>query len=67
LSGALDTFPLIDIPPGVYPGTDKVPVQVAWLDLAWVAGGTMVVCLAATILPARKALALQPVDGLRYG
>ena len=64
---ALETFPLIEIPPGVYPGTDKVPVQVAWRDVLWVTGGTMTVSLAATVFPALKALKLQPVDGLRYG
>ena len=67
VSYVLDTFPLIEIPPGVYPGTDRVPVLVAWQDLLWVVGGTMTVCLGATIFPARKAVALHPAEGLRYG
>jgi lipoprotein-releasing system permease protein len=63
----LDTFPVFAIPPGVYPGSDRVPVRVDWLDLAWVVGATLAICLGATLFPARKATALRPVDGLRYG
>jgi lipoprotein-releasing system permease protein len=65
--GVLDSFPLLDIPPGVYPGSDKIPVLVAWLDVLWIVGGTMAVCLVATIFPARKAGLLLPAEGLRYG
>lgn len=63
----LDTFPIFSIPPGVYPGSDRVPVQVAAGDLAWVVLATLVACVVATVFPARKATALKPVDGLRYG
>ncbi len=62
---ALDTFPLFTIPPGVYPGSDRVPVLVNWMDLLLVVGATMAACLAATYIPARKAAALHPADGLR--
>jgi lipoprotein-releasing system permease protein len=64
---ALDTFPLFEIPPGVYPGSDRVPVRVDPLDLAWVVGATLLICIGATIYPARKATAVRPVDGLRFG
>jgi len=63
----LDTFPLFEIPPGVYPGSDRVPVLVDGMDLAWVVGATLLICLVATIFPARKATALKPVEGLRFG
>jgi lipoprotein-releasing system permease protein len=63
----LDTFPLIDIPPGVYPGSDRIPVRVAWQDLLTVIGGTMAVSLTATLYPSRKAMRMPPVNGLRYG
>jgi len=62
----LGTFPVIDIPHGVYPGSDRVPVLVAWSDVLWVIGGTMAVCLGAAIYPAQKAMALPPAEGLRY-
>jgi ABC-type lipoprotein release transport system permease subunit len=63
----LSTFPVFEIPPGVYPGSDRVPVRVAALDLALVVGATFAICLGATLFPARKANALRPVDGLRRG
>jgi lipoprotein-releasing system permease protein len=63
----LDAFPLIEIPPGVYPGSDRIPVRVAWEDLLLVAGGTLAVSLGATLYPSRKAMRLAPVNGLRYG
>lgn len=63
----LDTFPVFEIPPGVYPGSDRVPVRIALTDLAWVVGTTFAICLVATLFPARKATALKPVEGLRYG
>jgi lipoprotein-releasing system permease protein len=63
----LDTFPVFAIPPGVYPGSDRVPVRVAALDLMWVVLATFATCLAATLFPARKAMALRPVEGLRAG
>ena len=63
----LDAFPLIEIPPGVYPGSDRIPVRVAWQDLLLIVGGTMAVSLTATLYPSRKAMRLPPVNGLRYG
>ena len=62
---ALDTFPIFEIPPGVYPGSDRVPVLVSGLDLALVVGATMLACGVATLFPARKALSIHPVEGLR--
>lgn len=61
----LDAFPVFEIPAGVYPGSDRVPVQVAPFDLLWVGLATMVTCLVATVFPARKAMAIQPASGLR--
>jgi lipoprotein-releasing system permease protein len=66
LCWSLATFPLIEIPPGVYPGSDRIPVQVAWQDLVWVISGTMAVSLCATLYPSWKAMRLPPVSGLRY-
>lgn len=65
--GVLEAFPVFEIPPGVYPGSDRVPVSVAPLDVALVAGATLVVCLAATLFPARKGMALKVAEGLRNG
>ena len=64
-SWALDTFDIFTIPPGVYPGSDRVPVRVEWLDVAMVAGAAIVISLITTYIPARKAASILPVDGLR--
>jgi lipoprotein-releasing system permease protein len=61
----LAAFPIIRIPAGVYPGSDRVPVLVSMTDVAIIVVGSMAVCLAATQFPTRKAVALKPVDGLR--
>jgi lipoprotein-releasing system permease protein len=61
----LSAFPLIHIPAGVYPGSDRVPVLVSLSDVGLIIVGSMGVCLAATQFPTRKAVALKPVDGLR--
>ncbi|MCH8844082.1 MAG: ABC transporter permease [SAR324 cluster bacterium] len=63
---ALDTFQLIEIPPGVYPGSDRIPVLVSLRDMMMVIGGTMVVSLLATVYPAHKAMRFPLVQGLRY-
>ncbi|MBI3994254.1 MAG: ABC transporter permease [Candidatus Lambdaproteobacteria bacterium] len=63
---ALATFPVIDIPPGVYPGSDTLPVAVSPWDVALVVGGSLLVCVAATAFPARKAMRMPPVQGLRF-
>jgi lipoprotein-releasing system permease protein len=63
----LDAFPLIEIPAGVYPGSDRIPVRVEWPDLVAVVLGTMAVSFAATLYPARKASKLTPVEGFRIG
>ncbi|MDH4120996.1 MAG: ABC transporter permease [Deltaproteobacteria bacterium] len=61
----LDTFPLVSIPAGVYPGSDRIPVLVDWRDIVVVAVATLGVSMTATWYPANKAMALKPVDGLR--
>ncbi|MEE8395988.1 MAG: ABC transporter permease [bacterium] len=61
----LDHFPLVEIPPGVYPGTDRIPVLVSPADVALVVVCSLAVCCVAVLFPAWKAGALAPVDGLR--
>jgi lipoprotein-releasing system permease protein len=61
----LDTFPVFEIPPGVYPGSDRVPVLVSKVDVGIIGVATFFTCLAATLFPAIKASNLHPVAGLR--
>ena len=61
----LDTFPVFEIPPGVYPGSDRVPVLVSKTDIAIIGVATFFTCLLATLFPAFKAASLHPIAGLR--
>ena len=45
---------------------DKLPVKISYIELGYTTGVTMVICLLATIYPAYRAAALEPVEGLRW-
>jgi lipoprotein-releasing system permease protein len=45
---------------------DHVGVEFRWLDIVAVILAALVVCLASTIIPARRGAKLNPVEGLRY-
>jgi len=45
---------------------DRLPAIIRWDYLALIVGSSMLVCLLASIVPARRAAKLQPVDALRY-
>jgi lipoprotein-releasing system permease protein len=45
---------------------DRLTVSVNPWEVALVAGLTMVICFAATLVPALSAAGLRPVEGLRY-
>ena len=45
---------------------DRLPIEVAWLEVLLVAGITMAISIVSTIVPAQAAASLRPVDGLRY-
>ncbi|MGE0867941.1 MAG: ABC transporter permease [Kofleriaceae bacterium] len=51
--------------PGVYQ-IDRLPISVNPLEVVLVAGVAMAISVLATIVPARTASALHPVEGLRY-
>jgi len=60
------TFEIIDIPPGVYPGGNKIPVLIDWFDVALATLSSFTICILVTLYPASKASRLNPVDPLRY-
>lgn len=66
LCWVLMTFDIIDIPPGVYPGGNRVPVLINWTDIGIIALSSFAICFLVTIYPATKAARLNPVDSLRY-
>ena len=63
---ALMTFEIIDIPPGVYPGGNRIPVLIDWFDVALATVASFTICILVTLYPATKAARLNPVDPLRY-
>jgi lipoprotein-releasing system permease protein len=66
LCWALMTFDFIEIPPGVYPGGDRIPVLIDWGDVGLTTISSFVICFLVTIYPSTKAARLHPVDPLRY-
>lgn len=65
LCWAQQRFALISIPGDMY-FISSLPVDMSILDFALVAAISMVICLATSIYPARKAAGLMPVEAIRY-
>jgi lipoprotein-releasing system permease protein len=61
----LAQYQFIELPGDVYFLT-TLPVQIHLFDMAVIVLGTLVVCLAASYIPARQAARMRPVDGIRY-
>lgn len=59
------TYGLVRLPGSVY-YLDVLPVQLRWLDVAWVTASALAISLLATAYPAWQAARLQPVEALRY-
>jgi lipoprotein-releasing system permease protein len=62
----LQTFDIIDIPPGVYPGGNRIPVRIDWQDVGLTTLSSFLICFLVTLYPSTKAARLNPVDPLRY-
>ena len=65
LCWAQQRFALISIPGDMY-FISSLPVDMDIVDFALVAAISMVICLATSIYPARKAAGLMPVEAIRY-
>jgi lipoprotein-releasing system permease protein len=61
----LDHYKLIHVPIDVYQ-ISYIPFTLLPLDLLTVVGAAMLICLVATIYPARQASKLDPAQALRY-
>jgi lipoprotein-releasing system permease protein len=44
----------------------KIPTLVSPQTVAWIVGGALAIAVLASILPARRAARLHPVEALRY-
>jgi len=62
----LMNFEIIDIPPGVYPGGNKIPVLIDWFDVFLATLASFSICILVTLYPSTKASRLNPVNPLRY-
>lgn len=62
----LMTFDVIEIPPGVYPGGNRVPVLINWMDVGITGISSFFICFLVTIYPATKAARVRPAEALRY-
>ena len=62
----LMSFDIIDIPPGVYPGGNRIPVLIDWFDVVIATVASFTICILVTLYPASKASRLNPVDPLPY-
>ena len=62
----LMTFDIIDIPAGVYPGGDRIPILIDWMDVIITTVASFLICMLVTLFPSTKASRLSPVDPLRY-
>lgn len=65
ISWAAGTYRLIPLDPQVY-SVPFVPFQANALDAIWIAAAALAISVAATLLPARAAARILPVDILRY-
>jgi lipoprotein-releasing system permease protein len=65
VSWAAGTYHLIPLDPEVY-SVPYVPFQSSALDGAWIAAAALAISVAATLIPARAASRILPVDILRY-
>jgi lipoprotein-releasing system permease protein len=59
------TYRVLSLPPDIY-FISALPIKMQVADFAMVIGAAFVLCLVATIYPARKAAQLDPIDIIRY-
>lgn len=60
-----DRFQVVSIPSDIYI-ISSLPVDMQPLDFVVVSAMSIVICLLAAVIPARKAASLEPVEAIRY-
>jgi lipoprotein-releasing system permease protein len=61
----LARYQFIELPKDVF-YTSTLPVKVYWENFLMVGAASFIICLLATIYPARQAASLAPVEVIRY-
>jgi lipoprotein-releasing system permease protein len=62
----LERYAFIHLPADVYYIT-TLPVNLKLVDVLRIAASALLICLAATLYPARQAAAINPVEAIRHG
>ena len=60
-----EKFKLISLPPDIYI-INAVPIDMRIWDFIWVSAASVGICFLASLYPARRAAALDPVEAIRY-
>jgi lipoprotein-releasing system permease protein len=66
LTGILKRYEFIKLPSDVY-YISTLPVKIETLDVAFIAGATMLISFLATLYPSWQASRLEPVEAIRFG
>lgn len=62
----IQRYPIVRLPADVYYIT-TLPVNLKLVDVVLIAACALVICLAATLYPAKQAAGVNPVEGIRHG
>jgi lipoprotein-releasing system permease protein len=62
----LATFDIVQLPPGVFPLGNHLPVQVELFDVLAITAASFFICLSVTLVPATQAARTDPVETLRW-
>ena len=65
ISYCLKTYQIIKLPQDIY-YLDRIPIQLAAIDLTWIGIAALALCFLATLYPASRAAKLEPARVLRY-
>lgn len=60
----LSHFPIISLPADVY-GSDKLPLELSWIDLTFILIGSFFIVFSSSYYPAKKATQIDPLQVLR--
>jgi lipoprotein-releasing system permease protein len=63
----LKHYRIVELTGDIYYFTTTLPVKLEVLDVIFIVLAAQVICLLATLYPARQAAKLQPVEAIRYG
>ena len=67
LCSLLKRYNIHELTGDIYYFTTQLPVQMETLDVVSIVIAALVICLLATLYPARQAAKLNPVEAIRYG